>query len=729
MRFVASKTRVAPLKSQTIPRLELLSAVLLARLISSITQAIEGEVTLSEPRCFTDSTVSLFWIRGVEKSWKPFVQNRVSEIRKLSSPDCWSHCAGKDNPADIPSRGLSPEELAASNLWMNGPDWLSDGVVVCDSPPPTMPEECRTEMRASDSKKTIGLLTTAGSPGIGQLMKCGEFSSLNRLLAVTAAVLRFCRLLLTKVRKDAPTSADDLDKAETLWIIEAQKELVKDVKFPHWRKQFDLFQDDEKVWRCGGRIQNANVSFSAKHPVLLPRNHFLTTLFVRRAHERVAHGGVKATLTELRSRFWIVQGRNFVKHILGQCTVCRRFGGKPYRAPLPPPLPTFRVEESPPFAHTGVDFAGPLYVKKTDGTTRKVWLCLFTCCVTRAVHLDLIGDLSTPTFLRCLKRFAARRGLPSKMVSDNGKTFKAAAKVIESIVSHEEVQRYLSGLGVKWMFNLPKAPWWGGVFERLIQSTKRCLRKIIGQANFSYDELLTAVVEVKSVLNSRPLSYVSVEDLDEPLTPSHLLSGRRILSLPDHLYCDPEEDNFDVEPSTLTRRLVHINKTLDQFWKRWRREYLLELRESHRYHRGATNPSPVSVGDVVIVHSDNQPRGFWRLGRVEKVLVGRDDKIRGAILKVAGQGRQAKLLQRPLQLIYPLEIRAPSKESERSEPEPEQSSNTSDDSHTQGPEAPQEVRSQVEPQDPPPRRRKRIAAIEARDRLMAQALSQTENDL
>ena len=223
---------------------------------------------------------------------------------------------------------------------------------------------------------------------------------------------------------------------------------------------------------------------------------------------------------------WIVQGRNFVKRILGQCVVCRKFEGKPYRAPLPPPLPTFRVEESPPFAHTGVDFAGPLYVKKADGTTRKVWISLFTCCVTRAVHLDLISDLSTPTFLRCLKRFTARRGLPSKIISDNGKTFTAAAKVIESVVCHGDVQQYLCDLGVQWEFNLPKAPWWGGVFERLIQSTKRCLRKIIGQASFSYDELLTAVIEVEGVLNSRPLSYVSLDYLDEPLTPSHLISDR-----------------------------------------------------------------------------------------------------------------------------------------------------------------------------------------------------------
>ena len=253
------------------------------------------------------------------------------------------------------------------------------------------------------------------------------------------------------------------------------------------------------------------------------------------------------------------------------------------------------------------------------------------------MHLDLIADLSTPTFLRCLKRFTARRGLPSKMVSDNGKTFKAAAKIIESIVSHEHVQRYLSGLGIQWVFNLPKAPWWGGVFERLIQSTKRCLRKIIGQASFSYDELLTTVIEVEGVLISRPLSYLSVDDLDEPLTPSHLLSGRRILSLPDHLYCESDKEEFKIDHSTITRRLMHINKTLDWFCKCWRQEYLLELRESHRYHCGHANPSQVSVGDVT-VHSDSQPRGFWRLGCVEEVLVGKDEKIRGAVLRVAGEG-------------------------------------------------------------------------------------------
>ena len=205
--------------------------------------------------------------------------------------------------------------------------------------------------------------------------------------------------------------------------------------------------------------------------------------------------------------------------------MCRRFKGNSYHAPPVPPLKPFRLEKAPPFTHTGVDFAGPLYVRQPEGTSSKVWICLYTCCVIRAVHLDLVPDISTTTLIRSLKRFASRRGLPARMVSDNGKTFKAAARIIKSVVTHSEVQKHLEGLGVKWIFNLLKAPWWGGTFERLIGSMKRCLRKVIGQAKLTYDELLTAVVEAEAVINSRPLTYVSTDDLDEPLTPAHLLTG------------------------------------------------------------------------------------------------------------------------------------------------------------------------------------------------------------
>ena len=139
---------------------------------------------------------------------------------------------------------------------------------------------------------------------------------------------------------------------------------------------------------------------------------------------------------------------------------CRRHQGKAYQPPPAPPLPPFRVKESQPFSNTGVDFAGPLYVKDAStSTSRKVWICLYTCCVTRAVHLDLVPDMTAQSFIRSLKRFASRRGFPIRIISDNAKTFKAAAKTIRATLESPEVLQYYCNMGMKWTFNLERAPW------------------------------------------------------------------------------------------------------------------------------------------------------------------------------------------------------------------------------------------------------------------------------
>ena len=175
------------------------------------------------------------------------------------------------------------------------------------------------------------------------------------------------------------------------------------------KKQFNLFKD-EGVWRCGGRLANADIPFQEKHPILLPRSHHLATLVTREAHQRVFHNGVKDTLTEVRSRFWILKGRALVKKVVHQCIVCKKSG------PSPPPLPKFRLKEDPPFTYTGIDFAGPLYIKASSATaSSKVWICLYTCCVVRAVHLDIVPDMTTSAFIRSLKHFSARRGLPRSL--------------------------------------------------------------------------------------------------------------------------------------------------------------------------------------------------------------------------------------------------------------------------------------------------------------------------
>ena len=305
---------------------------------------------------------------------------------------------------------------------------------------------------------------------------------------------------------------------------------------------------------------------------------------------------------------------------------------------MPPALPTFRVQEQAPFTFTGVDYAGPLYTRSNGAN--KVWICLFTCCVTRAIHLELVTDMSTETFIRCLKRFAARRGMPRKFLSDNGKSFKAAADFLKRVFKDQTVIDHLSTFGTEWVFNIEKAPWWGGVFERMVKSTKCCLRKFIGQAKFSLDELHTAVVEVESIINSRTLTYISPCGLDEALTPSHLITGRRVINLPDDLgYCaDLEDPDFTVSQEQLTKRVKYNNLVLNHFWKRWRQEYLAELRESHRsYSQRCSGVPTISVGDVVVVHEESLPRGFWKLGLVKELFKGRDGVTRGTIVKVASK--------------------------------------------------------------------------------------------
>ncbi len=263
---------------------------------------------------------------------------------------------------------------------------------------------------------------------------------------------------------------------------------------------------------------------------------------------------MRDTLTEVRTKFWIVKGRRLVRRIIHCCITCRRFEGRPYPAPPPPPLPVSRVKEDPPFTFTGVDFAGPVLIR-AEGKTKKTWICLFTCFTTRAVHLDIVLDMSTESFIRCLKRFAARRGLPRKFISDNGKTFKAASRFLKSVFKDDAVRDFLWEKGCDWTFNVAKAPWWGGAFERMVKSTKRCLRKMVGQASLTHDELLTAVTEIESIINSRPLLYLSAGDTEEPLTPSHLLIGRRVLNLPDNLshMCDPGDEDYEINSTQLTK--------------------------------------------------------------------------------------------------------------------------------------------------------------------------------
>ena len=210
---------------------------------------------------------------------------------------------------------------------------------------------------------------------------------------------------------DENLTGSDLMKAELYWIKAVQRALQCNERFSMWKQQFGLFLDELGVWRCGGRLSNADLLQASKHPILLDNTHHLTVLVVRECHERVMHNGVQETLNQLRSKYWIVRGRSLVRKLLHQCLLCKRLEGQHYRTQPSPPLPHFPVQQAHPFSSCGVDYAGPLYTKDMS----KVWICLFTCCTTRAVHLELVPDMTAEAFLLCFRRFTARRGYPAEL--------------------------------------------------------------------------------------------------------------------------------------------------------------------------------------------------------------------------------------------------------------------------------------------------------------------------
>ncbi|KAL9961132.1 hypothetical protein ACROYT_G030023 [Oculina patagonica] len=646
--IMTSKTRVAPIKRQSIPRLELLGASLLAQLVHSTQQTIQSVLPIEGTFLWTDSFTTLCWIKNA-KAWKPYVQHRVSKIRELSNEANWNFCPGELNPADLPSRGCGGEQLAQNQSWWNGPKFLRLSRDHWPESPQTSAlsenKDALQEVVKNPVSVTHSLVTTESkdhSVNLSQVIDIERYSSVTRLLRVTAYVLRFIRNAKKSVsNRETPKSpeqssrkelnAQELNQAEMLWIKTVQTaSFAKELEFlqskrgtfpPVYVTQFNLFLNDQQIIRCKEGVSNAPLSEESKNPILLPSKHPLTNLIIQDVHSKIKHSGIRDTLTTIRERFWVPRGREAVKRILRKCVTCRRVEGAPYRPPPTPDLPMERVSLDPPFAHTGLDFIGPLYIhigksSKEKGSD-KVYICLFTCASTRAIHLELTPSLSVESFLLAFRRFVNRQGLPVTLLSDNAKTFRSASKDIRKIIQSDE--------------------------------------KTVGRTTLNYDELQTIMVEIQAIVNARPLTYVydDEESISTPLTPSHLITGRRITY-------EPSNQHFQVVSvnQTLTKRAKHHQRLLQQFTKRWQHEYLLSLRErANERCKKQNKESPISVGDIVIVKSDLKKRTFWKLGKIQELLPGRDGQIRSAKVKVAGKGeRKPQVLRRVIQDLIPVEV-------------------------------------------------------------------------
>ena len=270
----------------------------------------------------------------------------------------------------------------------------------------------------------------------------------------------------------------------------------------------------------------------------------------------------------------------------------------------------------------------------------KVMIIIYTCASTKAVYLDIVPDNPSASLVRSLQRFKSRRGIPRLIITDNAKCFKGSS-----------FKKYIQNEGIYWEFILERSPWWGGFWERLVQSVKRPLRKILKKSNITYEELLTITTEIEGVINSRPLCYLNSDDLSEIVTPSHLLYGRRILSK-----SSDRSNSSNIQEETvqsISKRLKHLKRLIDNFKTRWSREYLLELREYQKLN----NKKPaneLAVGDVVLIFEDKQPRSKWKMGIVHELIKSKDNLIRGCKLKVIRRDNGTIMfINRPInQLVY-----------------------------------------------------------------------------
>jgi hypothetical protein len=301
-------------------------------------------------------------------------------------------------------------------------------------------------------------------------------------------------------------------------------------------------------------------------------------------------------------------------------------------------LPKHRVEGNRAFQAIGIDFCGPLFLKTPEGEREaKAYIALITCCSSRMTHLELCSSLDTAALLSCLKRFFARRGTPSLVISDNAKTFKSAT-----------LKSFIAARGITWHYNLAKAPWWGGLFERMIRSAKRCLKKSLKSQKLGYEALTTIIAEIEAVLNSRPLTYIQTDSTDV-LTPFHLYNGSRALDPP-----DPRIKDFtEMTAEDARQRVLKLDKIISSFWNTWSKDYLTSLREnSLNLGRKGEGPKP---GDVVVIHEDNKKRALWKLGRVVDLIKGKDGVVRGARVKTEST-YSGGVIERPLQKLFPLEM-------------------------------------------------------------------------
>lgn len=632
VKLLCAKSKVAPLKIQTVPRLELMAAVLAARLCEKVRQSMEIE--FNSITFWTDSTIVLGWINTSPHLLQVFVANRVNSIQELTNIENWRHVRTQDNPADCVSRGVKPQELLEFEMYWSGPDWLRESIESWPEP--------LVVSRSNELPELKRVVVANTSTLDSEFIDLSRFSNLTRLERVIAYCIRFINNCRRKEdeRLSSSLSCDEISHASLLLARLSQRQsfsedlvtLSKQGQVSNKSKLIKLhpFLDENGLIRVGGRLNNSDYVYEKKHPIVLCSKHVFTRLLFAREHKRLLHAGPQLLLAVIRENYWPIAGRSLARKVFHQCVICFRNCPKEI-SPVMGDLPKRRVTPSPPFYVTGVDYAGPFLIKDRQGRgcrTSKAYIAVFVCFATRALHLELVSALTTEAFLATLKRFVGRRGKPAQMYSDNGTNFQGAYNELSKLANFlqnnaNSIVEAIENKGISWSFIPASSPHFGGLWESGVRTVKYHLKRVAGNALLTFEDLSTLLIEIEAVLNSRPMSPLSCDPSDlTPLTPSHFLIGRPMESVPDR--------DYTAVPTNRLSHFQRIQQMKGHFWTRWSLEYISELQKRQKW---TTQQGLLEANDLVLVKEDHLPPLQWLLGRIVETHPGKDGVARVATIR------------------------------------------------------------------------------------------------